>query len=284
MNERSRIRALLRQVQDVADENSPRRVLAIRVRVGELCGVDPTLLSNAYGELVRDTPLRGVPLEIESAPLEAVCEQCGNKFRIDRFRYECDKCGSLRLSLRGGDELRLDSVKLEEDEAMNTKDLSQTLKEIQFLRGISPQYLEQIAAIAETHDFDEHDVVFREGQTADSLYLVAAGKVSLQVCRGDTGTKQIVTVGPGELLGWSSLSDNPQFAATAIVLERTHVIRIDGPKLRAICDSNPQFGYEFMRRTMLALAKRLTATWTQLSELYVAHYAPMAVGASAENE
>ena len=58
MNERSKIRALLRQVQELADENSPRRVLAIRVRVGELCGADPTLLSSAYDELVRDTPLR----------------------------------------------------------------------------------------------------------------------------------------------------------------------------------------------------------------------------------
>lgn len=167
---------------------------------------------------------------------------------------------------------------------MNANVLSHSLKEIHFLHGIAPQYLEQIAAIAETRDFDAHDVVFREGQTANSLYLVAAGKVSLQVCRGSTGTKQIVTVGPGELLGWSSLSDHPQFAATAVVLERTHVIQIDGAKLRAICDADPRFGYEFMRRTMLALAKRLTATWTQLSELYVAHYAPMAVGATAESE
>ena len=110
MNERSKIRTLLRQVQELADENSRWRVLAIHLRVGELCGADPTLLSNAYDELVRDTPLRGVALAIEPEPLEAVCEQCGNNFRIDRFRYECDKCGSLWLSLRGGDELRIDSV------------------------------------------------------------------------------------------------------------------------------------------------------------------------------
>jgi CRP/FNR family cyclic AMP-dependent transcriptional regulator len=167
---------------------------------------------------------------------------------------------------------------------MNTKVLAQTLKEIRFMYGINAQYLEQIAAIAETRVLDEHDVVFREGQTAHSLYLVAAGKVSLQICRGGAGTKQIVTVGPGELLGWSSLSDRPEFAATAIVLERTHVIQIDGPKLRALCEADPRFGYEFMRRTMLALAKRLTATWTQLSGLHMPHFLPMAVGAAAENE
>jgi hydrogenase nickel insertion protein HypA len=259
-------------------------VLAIRVRVGELCGVEPKLLSSAYDDLVRDTPLRGATLEMECVPLKAICDQCGNKFRIVGFHYECDQCGSLRLSLRGGDELCLDSVRFEEKEAMNTKVLTQTLKDIRFLHDIATQYLEQIAAIAETRDFDEHDVIFREGQTANSLYLVAAGRVSLQICRGGAGTKHIVTVGPGEMLGWSSLSDHPEFAATAVVLERTHVIRIDGAKLRAICDEDPRFGYEFMRRIMLALAKRLTATWTQLSELHMAYYAPMAVGAAAENE
>ncbi len=162
--------------------------------------------------------------------------------------------------------------------------LVKTLEKIQFLHDIAPKQLEQIAAIAETRDFDEHDVVFREGQTANNLYLVVAGKVMLQVCRDRTGTKQIVTVGPGELLGWSTLSDHPQFTATAVVVEPLHVIQIDGYKLREICDLDPQFGYEFMRRTMLALAKRLTSTWTQLSQLYVANYAPTAIGAAPENE
>jgi hypothetical protein len=35
---------------------------------------------------------------------------------------------------------------------------------------------------------------------------------------------------------------------------------------------------------MLALAKRLRVTWTQLAEVRLARYAPISAGAAAENE
>jgi CRP-like cAMP-binding protein len=167
---------------------------------------------------------------------------------------------------------------------MNNKDLAQTLHEIEFLHDIEPTHLEQLANIAHVCHFDAHDVVFREGESAEWAYLMVSGRVALQVCAGNTGAKHIVDVGPGELLGWSSLSCNPRFAATAIALQRTHMIQIDGRQLRAICESDPEFGYEFMRRTMLALAKRLRATWTQLAEVHFAQYAPFSAGAAAEND
>jgi hydrogenase nickel incorporation protein HypA/HybF len=117
MHEQSLVRALLRQVQIVADENSGSRVLSIRVRIGEFSGVEPDLLCSAYDDLVQDTPLRGAELKMKRVPLEAVCDQCGNQFRIERFHFQCDKCGSVRLALRGGEELLLESVTLEEAES-----------------------------------------------------------------------------------------------------------------------------------------------------------------------
>lgn len=117
MHERSLVRALLRQVQKLADENSGCRIVSIRVRVGEFSGVEPDLLCSAYDDLVQETALRGAELKMERVPLEAVCDPCGNQFRIERFHFQCDKCGSPRLSLRGGEELLLESVMLEEAES-----------------------------------------------------------------------------------------------------------------------------------------------------------------------
>jgi hydrogenase nickel incorporation protein HypA/HybF len=114
MHEQSLIRALLRQVVDVAAKNPGSRVVSVRVQIGEFSGVELELLSSAYDDLVQDTSLRGAKLDMERVPLEAVCEQCGHKFRVERFRFECNQCGSLRLTLRGGEELLLDSVTLEE--------------------------------------------------------------------------------------------------------------------------------------------------------------------------
>jgi hydrogenase nickel incorporation protein HypA/HybF len=114
MHERSLIKSLLRQVQQVANENSASRVLSIRVRIGEFAGVEPELLASAYTDLVQGTPFCNATLDLEDAPLEAVCDQCGNRFRIERFSFQCARCGSLRLTLNGGEELLLDSVTLEE--------------------------------------------------------------------------------------------------------------------------------------------------------------------------
>jgi hydrogenase nickel incorporation protein HypA/HybF len=114
MHERSLVRALLRQIDKLLAEHSQCHVVSVRVRIGELSGVEADLLASAYEDLVQDTPLQDASLIMERVPLEAVCDQCGHQFRIERFRFECDQCGSLRLSLRGGEELLLDSVVLED--------------------------------------------------------------------------------------------------------------------------------------------------------------------------
>ena len=114
MHERSLVRALLRQVQKVADANSGGRVLSIRVHIGEFSGVEPDLVASAYHELVQETCLSDASLEVEKERLEAVCDQCGYSFRIEQFSFICARCGSAHLRISGGEELLLDSVTIEE--------------------------------------------------------------------------------------------------------------------------------------------------------------------------
>jgi CRP-like cAMP-binding protein len=157
---------------------------------------------------------------------------------------------------------------------MKTQSLTETLAGLRFLQGTSQKHLEQIAAATQVRDYAAADVVFREGDVADSAYFVVSGKLSLRLSPATIYRKDLVTVGTGEMLGWSSLVANSHFAATAVAVEPTQLVRIDAKRLRAMCDDDPQFGYEFMRRVMVALAKRLLATWTQLSHLYVSPYLP----------
>lgn len=114
MHERSLVRALLRQVQRVANENSAGRVRSIRVRIGEFSGVEPELLASAYNDLIQGTRLCETTLDLEQVPLEGVCDQCGSQFRVERFNFQCVQCGSPLVTLHGGDELLLDTVTMEE--------------------------------------------------------------------------------------------------------------------------------------------------------------------------
>ena len=115
MHERSLVRALLRQVEVLAAEHPATRVIGIRVRIGEFSGVEAELLQSAYDDLIEYSALSGAELSVEQVPLEAVCEQCGQRFHIDNYQFECTKCGSVKLEISGGEELLLDSIQLEEE-------------------------------------------------------------------------------------------------------------------------------------------------------------------------
>lgn len=167
---------------------------------------------------------------------------------------------------------------------MNEKLQIATLKGNQFLRGVSQEHIEQIAAISRCCDFEENEVVFHEGDRADFIYLVVSGKLAIELGTSAADRKHIVTVVPGEMLGWSSLLDRPKLSASARAIEATRLVQIDSAKLSAICREDPEFGFEFMRRATLAVAKRLNATWGQLSHIHVSHFLPVTAPAGEEDE
>jgi CRP-like cAMP-binding protein len=151
---------------------------------------------------------------------------------------------------------------------VNEESLIDTLREIRFLHDIGPMHLEQIAQIARVRDFNAEDIVFRQGDVAQFIYMVISGNVSLEICAAGTGCTQILTLGPGELLGWSAVLEQLSFTARARAVEATRLVEINVAQLLAMCDQDPQFGYTLMRQVAVALAKRLSATRMQLLDVY----------------
>jgi len=150
------------------------------------------------------------------------------------------------------------------------QDLLTTLRNIQFLHDLPDEYLEPISSVAHTKEYRAGTVIFREGQKESEIYLMFKGAVALEMCAPGQGCQQLQTVGAGELLGWSPLLGFDRVTATARALEPTKVIVIDARQLLALCEHNPRFGYEFMRRTALALTSRLLAARLHLLDVYKA--------------
>lgn len=146
--------------------------------------------------------------------------------------------------------------------------LLETLREIRFLEDLEEQHLEEIARLASLCQFDAGQTVFREGQAARHLYLVIVGNLSLEFCAAGVGCKQILTVGPGEMIGWWALSDRARATATARSLSAVQLVKVDGPQLLTLCEHNPRFGFVFMRHTVQALSIRLNASHIQLLDVY----------------
>jgi CRP-like cAMP-binding protein len=142
------------------------------------------------------------------------------------------------------------------------------LNEVRFLHDVPDSHLQELAAIAEVQDLPVNTVVFREGQVSSAIYLVLTGTVALEIFVPGRGAAPLHTAGPGELLGWSPVLRSGAMTATARVVSPARLIVLNASQLLAVCEHNPRFGMEIMRRTALALAVRLDATRLQLLDVY----------------
>ena len=113
MHERSLVRALLANVEDLMQQQSGDRVVAVNISVGDFSGVEPDLLKIAFDDLVRSTRAMGALLHIQRVSLEARCHDCCCAFHVQRFRFECPRCGSRDIKIVRGEGLMLESVTME---------------------------------------------------------------------------------------------------------------------------------------------------------------------------
>jgi CRP-like cAMP-binding protein len=147
----------------------------------------------------------------------------------------------------------------------------ETLAKLNFLEGFPPDYLKPLAAVAQVVKVPAGEVLFREGETSPCIYLVISGKVALETWVTGKGATRIQTVGPGKLLGWTPILTQGPMTAQAIAVEPCQLVAINALQVLEACAQNPSFGIEFMRRTAMALSRRLNATRQQLLESYEAN-------------
>ncbi len=148
------------------------------------------------------------------------------------------------------------------------EDLYGILRGLEFLRGVKDEHVQKLADKARLVAFSKGEMAFREHEPARHCHLVVDGMISLEICTPATGCATVLTIGRGELLGWSPLVGRDRLTANARVLADTTMVEIDAADLLQLCEQEPDFGYKFMRCAALALAKRLTATRLQLLDLY----------------
>ena len=156
-------------------------------------------------------------------------------------------------------------------------ELLAALKDVELFQGVADDILQEIASQAKIVEFQAGDQIFRENDRADNVYALIQGAVSLVICRPNVGCRQLVTLGAGELLGWSPLVNRERLSATAEVREPARVIEIPGKHIAQVCRDNPAFFGEFMQRVAQIVSDRLNATRLQLLELSGIHLPESAI-------
>lgn len=150
---------------------------------------------------------------------------------------------------------------------MENPTVADLLREHPFTASFWPEHLERLAAMASEARFGPGEFLFYEGDHSSLIYLLIAGKVALEVTAPGRPLR-VSTLYAGELLGWSSVTNDNGKQFQARTLEEVHALAFDGARLRHACEQDFAFGFAFMRAMSTVMSARLHAIRAQLLDAY----------------
>lgn len=142
-----------------------------------------------------------------------------------------------------------------------------TLETLHLFTGMLPEQLDVIRPLLLRCDQELDDVIFEQGELADSLYIVACGEVSILYKPDDGPELMVARVRPEAVIGWSSALGSPFYTSSAVCLTRCCLYRLRGEDLRWLCDRHPALGLDLIERLATALAERLHSNYGQVVSL-----------------
>lgn len=109
---------------------------------------------------------------------------------------------------------------------------------------------------ADTVKFGENEIIFRQGDPGDFMYIIKEGEISLNI----GNTVEYIAVS-GEFIGEMSLIDESPRSATAVAENDCELIRVDRDKFFKLIKKHPDFSILVMR--VLVERLRYMDTWVQ---------------------
>jgi len=91
-----------------------RRVRSLEVEIGELGSVVPEAIEFCFEACSRETLLEGARLNIIRVPGTGQCQECGKDTPLTELYAPCSHCGSNRVTVVAGEELRVREIEVDD--------------------------------------------------------------------------------------------------------------------------------------------------------------------------
>lgn len=146
--------------------------------------------------------------------------------------------------------------------------LERIIAEHPFFVGLDDSFTNLMVSCASNVRFKAGTYILREGDPANTFYLIREGKVALEILAPQRKPIIVSTLSVGEILGWSWLLPPFQWKFDARAVDDVRAIALDGKCLRTKCEENHDLGYEVLKRFVQIMELRLEATRLQLLDVY----------------
>jgi CRP/FNR family transcriptional regulator len=119
--------------------------------------------------------------------------------------------------------------------------------------ALEPPDLERVAQVAVTRRFAAQQVIFREGDTSDTCYVVRSGHARAIREHTDGRTITLAHFGPGDIFGELAMFDDERRSATVETLDDVDAIAIAGGDMRRLLRDHPDISVKLV----IALGRRM---------------------------
>jgi len=122
--------------------------------------------------------------------------------------------------------------------------------------GMSGLEVAAVAAFLEARRFEAGEVVFREGETGNELFIVRSGRIASYAALPDGSRRQVYEFGPGLLFGEMAIIEGEPRTATCSALEPSELFVLDGLDFYRLVWDHPVIGVK-----LLAAMGRVMSAW-----------------------
>lgn len=143
--------------------------------------------------------------------------------------------------------------------------VSEFLRRSELFYGLTPEQIDQVVALGREISYNAEDVIIREGDPSDDVYIIVDGRVEVDVAQGmipdvpgPPQLSSLVRLGQGQVFGEMALVDQGARSATVRCVEDgTTLYVIPRQDFWSLCNSDYYIGFIVMRNVAADLSFKL---------------------------
>jgi CRP-like cAMP-binding protein len=145
--------------------------------------------------------------------------------------------------------------------AGSSQDKVELLRELPLFSALVDEELAGVASVADRVRFDSGEIVFREGDSSNSCYVIRSGHAAAVREHPAGRAITLARFGPGDLFGELAMLDDERRSATVETLDEVEAIAIRGEDMRRLLRQHP----EIALKLVVGIGQRLRQTNERLA-------------------
>jgi CRP/FNR family cyclic AMP-dependent transcriptional regulator len=144
----------------------------------------------------------------------------------------------------------------------NTEETAALLAQVPMLSGLEPRELEQLAQVAVPRRYERGEMIFQEGDSGDTCYVISSGSVSVTRKHADGRTIALAELRPGAIFGELAMFDGENRSATVEALEPTSAVALLAGDVQRLLRDRPGIAVKMLA----GLADRLRSANERIAQ------------------